>query len=222
MYRLYTQSLRRNSDTCVYAYEKTDSKSVVIGAASVIIFVALSRVMLARRYLGDVIVGVPLGLAFVLALDSLIEDLRWGLLTAIGFAGVFLAVTGLDGTAFSLLGVAGGGLVGALLRNSIAETVTKTDGLACGVVGLPLILAVVPVESAVTHSQTLLDAAVTVGAHAVLVAGIFLLPVTAVPAVQRVLNTDGVIGGQPRKKKLSHNFLGSESINHAIEVVVET
>ncbi|MGM0387849.1 MAG: phosphatase PAP2 family protein [Natrinema limicola] len=156
----------------VSAYDRTRDRRALLAAGTLVVLVSLSRVVLGVHYLGDVIVGSVLGVAFVVAMDRLT-----GGDPTIGFAVAFVfsvpAVVIASGTTDSLLGLGGsiGGLLGSRRLSALPELRSRLEGLVLFVVGGGFVAVVQAAESAVEAVEPLL-----VVLYAILVASILLAP----------------------------------------------
>jgi len=156
----------------VSAYDRTGDRRALLTAGTLVVLVSLSRVVLGVHYLGDVIVGAVLGVAFLVAMDRLT-----GGDPTIGFAVAFVlsipAVVIAAGTTDSLLGLGGsiGGLLGSRRLSALPELRSRLEGLVLFLVGGGFVAVVQAAESAVEAVEPLL-----VVLYAILVASILLAP----------------------------------------------
>lgn len=156
----------------VSAYDRTRDPRAVAAAGSLVALVSLSRVVLGVHYLGDVIVGAVLGVAFVVAMDRLTRgDPAVGFAVALALSVPAFAIAG--GNEDALLGLGGsiGGLLGSRRLPALPALRSRLEGAALLVVGIGFVALVRGLESAVATVEPLL-----VVLYAVLVAGIFLAP----------------------------------------------
>lgn len=156
----------------VSAYDRTRDPRALLAAGTLVALVSLSRVALGVHYLGDVIVGAVLGVAFVVAMDRLTGgDPTIGF--AIAFVLSIVAVFVVGGTADSLLGLGGsiGGLLAATRLERLPRLRSRLEGGALVVVGSGFVAVVQLVESAVAAVEPLL-----VVLYTTLFAGILLAP----------------------------------------------
>ncbi|WP_226480204.1 phosphatase PAP2 family protein [Natrinema amylolyticum] len=166
----------------VSAYDRLGDRRAVTGAGVLIAAVSLSRVALGVHYLGDVLVGVALGIAFV----AVMERVTRGDPT-IGFAiALVLAVpaTVVAGTDDSLLGLGGsiGGVLASRRLPALPALRSRLEAVVLVGLGGGFVALVMAVESVVATVEPLL-----VVLYAALLAGIFL-----VPAVVGRLEIDGL------------------------------
>ncbi len=156
----------------VSAYDRTRDRPALFAAGTLVVLVSLSRVVLGVHYLGDVIVGAVLGVAFVVAMDRLT-----GGDPTIGFAVAFVlsipAVVIAGGTTDSLLGLGGsiGGLLGSRRLSALPELRSRLEGLVLLAVGGGFVAVVQAAETVVETIDPLL-----VVLYAVLLLGIFRAP----------------------------------------------
>ncbi|WP_175416993.1 phosphatase PAP2 family protein [Natrinema pallidum] len=155
----------------VSASDRLGDWRAVTAAGTMIVAVSLSRVVLGVHYLGDVIVGAALGVAFVAVMNRLTRGDP-----TIGFAiALILAVpaTAVVGTTDSLLGLGGsiGGLVASRRLVALPVLRSRREGVVLVGVGVGFVAVVTAVEAVVASS----DAAL-VALYAVLVGGILLAP----------------------------------------------
>ena len=156
----------------VSAYDLTRDARALVAAGTLVVLVSLSRVVLGVHYLGDVIVGAVLGVAFVIVMNRFTGgDPTIGFAIALGLSLPAVVIAG--GTADSLLGLGGsiGGLLGSRRLPALPGLRSRLEGLALLVVGGGFVVAVQAAESAVETVEPLL-----VVLYAALVAGIFLVP----------------------------------------------
>ena len=153
------------------AYDRVRDPAAVAGVASVVVLISLSRVVLGFHYLGDVIVGAALGVAFLAVMFSTVTEPRVGFTVGLLLAMLALVVTG--GVEETLLGVgaAVGGLIGTWRLKPLASPRSRFEGGFLAVTGLFFLVGVRTIESWIgVHDVA------TVVVYAMLVAGIFLLP----------------------------------------------
>jgi len=156
----------------VSAYDRTRDARALLAAGTLVALVSLSRVVLGVHYLGDVIVGAILGVAFVVVMDRLTGgDPTIGFAIALVLSVPAVVIAG--GATDSLLGLGGsiGGLLGSRRLPALPELRSRLEGIALVVVGGGFVAAVQTAESAVEAVEPLL-----VGLYAILVAGILLAP----------------------------------------------
>ncbi|QSW99608.1 phosphatase PAP2 family protein [Haloterrigena alkaliphila] len=156
----------------VAAYDRTRDALAVTAAGTVIALVSLSRVVLGVHYLGDVIVGALLGIAFVGAMDRFTRgDPRLGFAVAVVLAAVAVPVAGV--TEDSLLGLGGsiGGLCSAGWIDRRPDPRSRLEAGALVVVGGAGAVALEAAEAVVAFAPAL------VALYAALVAWIFLSPI---------------------------------------------
>ncbi|GAB3669055.1 phosphatase PAP2 family protein [Halopiger thermotolerans] len=97
------------------AFDRTRDPRAAAAVVAVVVAVSLSRVVLGVHYLGDVIAGAALGLAFLPAMNRLTRgDPRRGFAIALALSLPALAVTGTTGDALLALGGSAGGLLGTV------------------------------------------------------------------------------------------------------------
>lgn len=160
-------------------YGWTDDARRVAAIAGVVAAVALSRVVLGVHYLGDVLVGLAVGVlvlagaryvvgARALGPGELERGFGLGLLAALAA----VIVTGGGATAFGIAGACLGGLVAAVGFERVPTETSRRRPVVLVVVGVPLV-----VLARIAGPQiegVLLGAAID---DAVLVAAVLLLPV---------------------------------------------
>ena len=153
------------------AYDRVRDPVAVAGVASLVVLISLSRVVLGFHYLGDVIVGGAIGVAFLAVTFSTVSEPRDGFAVGLLLAALAVVVTG--GVEETLLGVgaAVGGLIGTWRLKPLAPPRSPFEGGFLASTGLFFLVGVTTIESWIAVHDV-----VTVAAYAVLVAGIFLLP----------------------------------------------
>ncbi|WP_276254316.1 phosphatase PAP2 family protein [Halomontanus rarus] len=144
----------------------------VVGSALLIALVSLSRVVLGVHYLGDVIVGAALGIAFVLAMDRATDGSPKR-----GFAiGVLLSIPAVAvsaGAANALLGLGGaiGGGLGSSRLPALPALRSRLEAAVLTAVGGGVVAALTAIEAAVAAF-----APAVVVLYAAIVCWLFLVP----------------------------------------------
>ena len=156
------------------AFDRTRDSRALFAVGTIVVAVALSRVVLGVHYLGDVIVGAALGVAFLVAMNRVTRgDPTRGFALAVCFAIPALVVTGAGDDA--LLGI--GGSIGGLLATHRLEEYaapalrSRLEGVVLVGVGVGGIVAIRALES-LTGLEPVLAAL-----SAVLVFWVFVAPV---------------------------------------------
>ncbi|WP_435551623.1 phosphatase PAP2 family protein [Natrinema sp. CGMCC1.2065] len=156
----------------VSAYDRAGDPRALAAAAALVALVSLSRVVLGVHYLGDVIVGAALGVAFVAAMDRVTRgDPTIGFAIALALSAPAFVIAG--GREDALLGLGGalGGLLGSRRLSALPALRSRLEAAVVLVVGVGFVALVRGLESIVTTVEPLL-----VVLYAILVAGIFLVP----------------------------------------------
>ncbi|MFA9417814.1 phosphatase PAP2 family protein [Natrinema sp. HArc-T2] len=156
----------------VSAYDRTRDRRALLAAGTLVVLVSLSRVVLGVHYLGDVIVGVLLGIVFIAAMDRLTGgDPTTGFAIALVLSIPAVVIAG--GTTDSLLGLGGsiGGLLGSQRLPDLPALRSRLEGFVLLVVGGGFVAVVQVAESLVETVEPLL-----VVLYAMLLGGIFLAP----------------------------------------------
>ncbi|OAQ54776.1 phosphoesterase PA-phosphatase [Natrinema mahii] len=156
----------------VSAYDRAGEPRALAAAGALVVLVSLSRVVLGVHYLGDVIVGAALGIAFVVAMDRLTRgDPTIGFAIALALSVPAFVIAG--GREDALLGLGGaiGGLLGSRRLSALPALRSRLEAAVVLVVGVGFVALVRGLESIVTTVEPLL-----VVLYAILVAGIFLAP----------------------------------------------
>lgn len=156
----------------VSAYDRLGDRRAVTGAGVLIAAVSLSRVALGVHYLGDVLVGVALGIAFVAVMERLSRgDPTVGFAIALALAVPAVLVVG--PTTDALLGLGGsiGGLLGSRRLVAQPELRSRLEGAALVVAGGGFVAAVRAAEPVVAAIEPAL-----VVLYAGLLGGILLVP----------------------------------------------
>ncbi|RQH01280.1 phosphatase PAP2 family protein [Natrarchaeobius oligotrophus] len=166
-----------------FAFERTQDRRWLAAIGAIVVLVSLSRVILGVHYLGDVLAGAVLGVAFLLAANRLIRgDPEIGFAVAVALAAPAVVVTGGVDDALLALGGGLGGLAATLSVDGFPETPSRTEGALLVAVGLAGLAAIRTAADAVTVAP------IQVGAYAVLVAWVLFVPVGAArlsPAMRR-------------------------------------
>ncbi|WP_254524814.1 phosphatase PAP2 family protein [Natrinema caseinilyticum] len=141
----------------VAAYDRLGDWRAVAGASTLVAAVSLSRVVLGVHYLGDVIVGVALGIAFVIAMNRLTGgDPTNGFTIAVCLSIPAVFIVG--GTEDALLGLGGsvGGLVASRRLAALPELRSRLEGGVLVGVGGSFVAVVRELESVVAPVDPLL------------------------------------------------------------------
>ncbi|WP_290811378.1 phosphatase PAP2 family protein [Halovivax sp.] len=154
------------------AFERLREPLAVAGVGSLVVLVSLSRVVLGYHYLGDVIVGAAVGIAFLAAMFRTVSEPRIGFAVGLVLALPAIAATGAAEETLLGLGAAIGGLVGTWRLDSAPPLRSRAEGALLAVAGLAFLTAMTAMESWIA-----VTAPATVATYAVTIAGIFLLPV---------------------------------------------
>ncbi|QRV14028.1 phosphatase PAP2 family protein [Haloterrigena salifodinae] len=156
----------------VAAYDRTRDVRSLAAAGTLVALVSLSRVVLGVHYLGDVIVGAVLGVAFLVAMARLTGgDPRRGFAIAFGLALVTVVIAGASEDSLLGLGGAIGGLCSAGWIDRLPDLRTRLETGALVAVGSGGAAAIQVAEAAVSFVPAL------VALYAALVAWVFLAPI---------------------------------------------
>lgn len=160
----------------LYVFDRHRDPLVAVGIAILVIAISLSRVVLGLHYLGDLLAGGALGLGFLLTMEKITTgDPRRAFSLALLAAIPAVVVT--NGEALTLaviaFGASVGGLVGTARLDSVPPLRSRLEALLLGVCGLAFLVAISLAESAFAGGNAIL----TAGFHAVLVIGVFGLPI---------------------------------------------
>ena len=156
----------------VSAFGRRRDFGVVAGAATLIALIALSRVVLGVHYLGDVLVGGALGVAFLLVLERLVgSDPRRGFAIAVFLALPAIVVTGGADEGLIALGGGLGGLLASSRLESLPALRSRLEGALLSLGGLAFVAVAVVVESVVGWFEPAF-----VAVYAAIVVGILLAP----------------------------------------------
>lgn len=172
----------------VSAYDRVDDYRAVIGAGTLILLISLSRVVLGVHYLGDVIVGVGLGIVFLAGMDRATRgEPRRAFAIAVVLSLPAVAIVGT--VAEVLLGF--GGSIGGFLASSRIEQLphyrSRLEGAVLVVAGSGFVVAVQTIEPIIATIKPLL-----VPLYTVLLGGILLAP-AAVGRLEFDALEDGVM-----------------------------
>ncbi|MXV61254.1 phosphatase PAP2 family protein [Natronorubrum sp. JWXQ-INN-674] len=155
----------------VSAYDRGRDWRALLGAGTVVALVSLSRVVLGVHYLGDVLVGAGLGIAFVVLMDRLTRGAPTvGFAIALVLAVPAVYVTGAAPDALLGLGGAIGGVLVAGRIDRLPDLRSRLEAVVLLAVGGAIAVVVQVVETLVTFAPVL------VALYAVLVAWVFLAP----------------------------------------------
>ncbi|SIR97375.1 phosphatase PAP2 family protein [Natronorubrum thiooxidans] len=144
----------------------------VAGVGALVVAISLSRVVIGVHYLGDVIVGMLLGVGFVVAMNRLTRGVpAVGFAVALVLAVPALVITGVSEDTILAVGGALGGLLTAGRIDGLPDLQSRLEGVALAAVGGGGVVALQLVESVVSATLAL-------GAlYASLVAWILVAPV---------------------------------------------
>ena len=155
----------------VSVYDRLRDPVALLGAGTLVAAVSLSRVVLGVHYLGDVIVGAILGVAFVTAMNRVSRGMPTvGFSVAAALAVPAVYVTNAAAYAILALGAAIGGLLTAGWIDQLPRLRSRLEGLVLVAVGVTVIVALRIVETVVDLTPLL------VALYAVLVAWIVFAP----------------------------------------------
>lgn len=162
----------------LWTFGKHRNPGTALATAGLIAAIALSRVVIGVHYLADVIAGVAVGVAFLLAMARLTDqDPRRGFAAGLTLAVPAVAVAFTAGAETDLavvgLGTALGGLVGTVRLDAIPALRSRREGFVLTVFGVVYLGALRSLESTLLAIHPGLVA----GLFAVLTAGILLAPV---------------------------------------------
>ncbi|WP_440771088.1 phosphatase PAP2 family protein [Natronorubrum sp. DTA28] len=170
----------------VSAYDRLRDPIALLSAGALVVAVSLSRVVLGVHYLGDVVVGAILGVAFVTTMSRVCRGMPTiGFAVALALAIPAVYVTGAAAYAILALGAAIGGLLTTGWIDRLPRLRSRLEGAVLVAVGITVIVALRIVETIVDVTPLL------VALYAVLVAWIVFAPAL----VDRV---GGTILGSPR------------------------
>lgn len=154
-------------------FDRVRDRLAAAGVATLVVAISLSRIVLGFHYLGDVVVGAAMGLAFLLAIHRLVGGEPWRGFALGGLVALpAVSVSGADPYALVGFGAAVGGLVGSLWLEDVPDLRSRIEGAVLSVGGIGFLVAVRSLEAALAD----LTAVATVALHAVLVAGVLLGP----------------------------------------------
>ncbi|SDJ49427.1 phosphatase PAP2 family protein [Natronorubrum texcoconense] len=155
----------------VSAYDRLRDPVALLGAGALVVAVSLSRVVLGVHYLGDVVVGAILGVAFVTAMSRVSRGMPTvGFAVALALAIPAVYVTGAAAYAVLALGAAIGGLLTTGWIDRLPRLRSRLEGAVLVAVGITVIVALRIVETIVDVTPLL------VALYAVLVAWIVFAP----------------------------------------------
>lgn len=154
------------------AFDRTRDRALVVGVTTLVVLVALSRVVLGVHYLGDVIAGLALGVAFLVALERLTDGQpRTGFAVALVVAVPAIVVTGGAEEALIALGGAVGGLFASRHLEDLPALRSQIEGVILSASGVGFVGVMLVVESVVGRFVPAF-----VALYSVIVVGIMLAP----------------------------------------------
>lgn len=159
----------------LYVWDRWREPLWAVGGLALIGAIAVSRVILGFHYVGDIIAGAIVGLAFILLLD-LITDRDPFRCFAVGLLFAVLAVLISDDViGLIALGACLGGLIGTYRLDAIpdVDSQSRVEAALLTVGGLVFLVTVVMIQDAIAPDN---DVAIVV-AHIVIIAGVFLAPI---------------------------------------------
>ncbi len=155
------------------AFDRLGDRRAVAGVTGLIVAVSLSRVVLGFHYLGDIIAGAGLGLAFLLVVHRLVDGIPArgfgiGVVTAIPA----IVISNADPYTLVALGAAIGGGLASVRIESVPPLRSRLEGAVLSIVGVSFLVILGGLESVLADVTPI----AIIPLHAVLVAGILLLP----------------------------------------------
>lgn len=163
----------------LYKFDLHRRWGAVLGVVTLIALVSISRVVLGLHYLGDLFVGVALGLALLVGLELLVDgDLRLGFAVAVVAAALGAAVAGPSiETTWILVGFALGGLAVGHRIDSLPPLRSRVEGAVLAGLGIGVITLGVALEGIVTAVEPRPVAiGLLVGLYAALFVVVLVLP----------------------------------------------
>jgi len=168
----------------VATFDRLQRPAGYAAAAVLAVAVALSRVVLGVHYLGDVLAGAVVGLVLLSAGHRFVAgEPRRGFAAAVALSVVAVAAVwwrdpAAVGEAFTALGGAVGGLLGATQLDRLPARETAVEAVALVVAGVVVIGALQAVEGVVVAAagSVLLSGVAIAAVNAALVAGIVTVP----------------------------------------------
>lgn len=170
----------------LYYFDKYRNPEWLAAVAILVGAISLSRIVLRVHYLGDVLVGFVLGLAFLLGVARLMgDDARIGFGIGIAIGVVAVVVTGETGSvvateeyALTVLGIAIGGFLAAFHVERLPALESRFEGALLVATGLGYVIVVLVLYSiAVAEPGSYVANALAVLFHVVLIGGVLLVPV---------------------------------------------
>lgn len=158
----------------------------VLAVATLILSISLTRIFLRVHYLGDLVVGALLAVAFLVVMKEVVTGtphVGFAIGIVLGVPAILLSGAPLSLVAteeFALVGFSAslGGFVASLFLDSIPELRTRIEGVILTVSGFIYIVGTMSLYAgAVGDPGTLVTNLLIVVFYAALIAGIFLLPV---------------------------------------------
>lgn len=153
-------------------FDRLREPLAVAGVTALIVAISLSRIVLGVHYLGDVLVGLLLGVVFLAAIHRLVDDPGRGFVLGGVVAVPAIVLSNAEPYTLVALGAAIGGAFASLRLESMPSLRSPTEGAFLSVVGLGYLVAIGTLESIMAA----VTPAMIVPVNAVLVAGILLAP----------------------------------------------
>jgi hypothetical protein len=170
----------------LYVFDKLRDVRWVVGIGVLITSVAFSRIFLRVHYLGDIMIGAILGVAFVIGMNRVgREDLRIGFgisvvlaLIAVVISGDTLSLVAGEEYAYVGLGSGLGGLLGVQSLDVVPELESRIEAGLLVVFGLGYVIVIMGVYlTVVGEATTALENGLVAGFHFVLIGGVFVAPI---------------------------------------------
>ena len=162
----------------VYVFERYREPVLAVAVGVLIAAISITRVIIGVHYLGDIIAGAVLGIVFLPFMYRLTGTVpRRGFAIGVLISVPAVAVTSGEATMLALIGLGAGvgGLLPTIRLDAVPSLQTRREGVLLVVLGVGWLVGIGILESALAGESPVLVA----GFHAILVGGIFLLPVVS-------------------------------------------
>ncbi|MFC4438800.1 MULTISPECIES: phosphatase PAP2 family protein [Natrialbaceae] len=154
------------------AYDRVRDYRALVAVGTLIVLISLSRVVLGVHYLGDVIVGVGLGIVFLAGMDPVTRgEPRRAFAVAVVLSVPAAFVVGPSADALLGLGGSIGGFLASARVDDLPPVRSRAEGAVLVLAGSGFIAVVLAIESVVVTTEAL-----AAPRYALLLAGTLLVP----------------------------------------------
>ncbi|MDZ7730406.1 MAG: phosphatase PAP2 family protein [Natrialbaceae archaeon] len=163
----------------LYKFDQLENSLAAGGAVGIIALVSLSRVVLGLHYLGDVLVGAVLGVAFLAVMITTVGvNIRGGFVISVATAIAAVAIAGPEiADVWILLGFALGGVVAAPKVADLPALRSRLEAIVVTLAGLVVLITGILAAGVVTELEpAILSIGLSVGLFAGMLIAIMLIP----------------------------------------------